>query len=59
MLWTAFLVLLVLSLMGLSIQLGWLLIHLFLAVAFGGHRAASPVVIRSRVFIPSPAAAHL
>jgi hypothetical protein len=45
--------------MGLSIQLGWLLIHLFLAVAFGGHRAASPVVIRSRVFIPSPAAAHL
>jgi hypothetical protein len=29
-------VLLILCLIGFSIQVGWLLIHLFLAVAFGG-----------------------
>lgn len=33
---TAFMVLLVLCLIGLSIQLGWLLIHLLLVIGFGG-----------------------
>lgn len=36
MLWTAFLVLLIILLMGFSIQAGWLLIDMFLVVAFGG-----------------------
>lgn len=36
MLWTAFIVLLIFGLMGLSIQLGWVLICLLLAVGFGG-----------------------
>ncbi len=35
-LWTAYMVLLMLWLMGLSIQLGWALIHLVLVVGFGG-----------------------
>jgi hypothetical protein len=35
-LWTAYMVLLMLWLMGLSIQLGWALIHLLLVVGFGG-----------------------
>ncbi len=35
-LWTAFIVLLVLWLMGFSIQLGSALIHLLLIVGFGG-----------------------
>lgn len=59
MLWTSFIVLLVLCLMGLSIQLGWIMIHFFLAVAFGGYRAAPPVDIQPRVFSRLPAAAHL
>lgn len=59
MLWTAFIVLLVLSLMGLSIQLGWILIHFFLAVVFGGYRVASPVDIKTRVFTALPAVARL
>ena len=36
MLWTASMVLLILCLIGFSIQVGWVLIHLFLVVAFGG-----------------------
>lgn len=36
MLWTASIVLLILCLIGFSIQVGWALIHLFLVVAFGG-----------------------
>ncbi len=36
MLWTASIVLLILCLIGFSIQVGWVLIHLFLLVAFGG-----------------------
>ena len=36
MLWTAFIVILILWLMGCSIQLGWALIHLLLIVGFGG-----------------------
>jgi hypothetical protein len=35
-LWTAYMVLLMLWLMGLSIQLGWALIHLVIVVGFGG-----------------------
>jgi hypothetical protein len=35
-LWTAFMVFMILCLMGLSIQLGWALIHLLLVVGFGG-----------------------
>jgi hypothetical protein len=36
MLWSTTIVLLILCLIGLSIQLGWVLIHLLLVVAFGG-----------------------
>ena len=36
MLWTASMMLLILCLMGFSIQVGWVLIRLFLVVAFGG-----------------------
>jgi hypothetical protein len=35
-LWTAFIVLLIFVLIGLSIQLGWVLIRLLLVVGFGG-----------------------
>lgn len=35
-LWTAYIVLLVLWLMGFSIQLGWTLIDLLLVAGFGG-----------------------
>lgn len=42
MFWTAFIVLLVLCLMGLSIQIGWVLIHFLLAVGLRGCRAAPP-----------------
>jgi hypothetical protein len=59
MLWTAFMVLLVLCLMGLSIEIGWVLIHLLLAVGFRGCRAAPPVDIQPSVFAPLPAAAKL
>lgn len=59
MFWTAFIVLLVLCLMGLSIQLGWVLIQFFLVVMFGNFRAASPVDIQPRVFTSLPAVARL
>ena len=36
MLWTAYTVLLILWLLGFSIQVGWALIHLLLVVGFGG-----------------------
>jgi len=59
MLWTAFMVLLVLCLMGLSIEIGWLLIHLLLAVGFRGYRAAPSVEIEPSVFTRLPAAVKL
>lgn len=45
MLWTAFTVILILWLMGFSIQLGWALIHLLLVVGFGdaGHQPTERV----------------
>lgn len=50
MFWTAFIVLLVLCLMGLSIQIGWVLIHFLLAVGLRGCRAAPPAEIQPSAF---------
>jgi uncharacterized membrane protein YjdF len=38
MLWTSSIVLLILCLIGFSIQAGWVLISWFLVVAFGGQQ---------------------
>lgn len=59
MLWTVFIALLVLWLMGLSIHVGGVLIHFLLGIGFGGRHAAPPIDIHPRVLIRAPAAVHL
>jgi hypothetical protein len=46
-LWTAYIVLLMVCLMGLSVQLGWALIHWFLSIGFGGagHQPAGDLTV--------------